>query len=220
LSLTLNNVTFVNNSAAQAASLALTNVAFAFIAANFAFDKHLLPGAVSVGLRGNSVLVNFTRCCFSASDRADNDTTVVHINGSIVGTVGFALPICFDTTKEKSLYFQNGQDPANGMVIFECVNCAPPIATGTPWPASTPPQTAVASATPVATIPATAAADSGKISAGAIAGISVGAVAIVVIVVVVAVICVRKKPKYPAGVDSQLLSTEPLVSLETQGTPS
>ena len=101
----------------------------------FVSDKRKLSGMVSVKLTGGTAdsTTNFEGCCFNTSV-SDNEASVCHIYADYLGQVSFVLPMCFDKSKEESIYFSNGQDPGAGMDIFNCIDCQPPGPEPTPTP--------------------------------------------------------------------------------------
>ena len=69
--------------------------------------------------------IDFQGCCFNTTVPGPHDGTPAHIYSQFVGSVTFVLPMCFDLSKEESLLFEGGQDPGQGMNIFNCFDCQP-----------------------------------------------------------------------------------------------
>ena len=100
----------------------------------FVADMAMPGAAVCVFLNGftENEVATFGDCCFNTSI-SDSDGAA-HIHGKFRGNVTFNLPMCFDKSKEESLYFEGGQDPGAGMNIFNCIDCVPPGPSPTPSP--------------------------------------------------------------------------------------
>ena len=119
----------------------------------FVADMAMPGAAVCVFLSGSTENENatFGGCCFNTSI-SDSQNGAAHIYGQYRGTVKFNLPMCFDKSKEESLYFDNGQDPGAGMNIFNCIDCEPPG----PSPTTSPPIPTTEIPTPTYTVIPTA----------------------------------------------------------------
>lgn len=69
--------------------------------------------------------ISFERSYFTCSNIEDLEVKGLYINSTMKGSVTFTLPMCFDLTKGRSIYFSEGQNPAQDLNIFECVDCIP-----------------------------------------------------------------------------------------------
>jgi hypothetical protein len=218
-SLVITVTTFSKNAALElAVALSLSDVSnIAVDGCQFSFEKAALPGRVSIALRGNIQDIMLLGCCFNSTAAIASDSTPAHIYGDFDGSIAFQLPMCFDTTKEKSLKFVRGQDPGGILDIFNCQVCLPvPTAPLSPFATDTESQTPPS--TPVATgVPPPPTDDPDKLTTGEVVGISVGSSAVLVLIIVVVVLGVGlcgPRKRRDAIVPHQLLSSDPLLPPE------
>jgi hypothetical protein len=139
--------------------------------------------ASAIVLAGTTGGLWFDLCCFNTTDRTV-DGTGLHINSTVVGTIGFGHSLCFDLPQKVAVYFAEGQ-PAPGPESFNCTFCAPV------FPASvtqSPKETRTPSPQPVPTRspwpPDVPTAETSKWSVGEIVGWSVGGVGLLALLVV------------------------------------
>ncbi|OHT13526.1 hypothetical protein TRFO_03253 [Tritrichomonas foetus] len=149
----------------------------------------------------------FVECCFTYQTASTNGQ-VAHIYSISKGDVRFNVPMCFDRSKEQSVYFKNGQDADRGYDCYMCMDCG-----HMPIPPTYDPTTIPPSPTerPQPTQPPTPTEDSGssgsKLGTGAIIGISVGCVLFLVALIIVIVIVGRKRNHKDLPLDPTPLTT-------------
>ena len=129
--------------------------------------------------------------CFADSNDINSNGRISHIYSTSQGDVFFNVPMCFDRSKEESVFFLNGQDADRGYNCYNCHDCNHmpyPLPTPTPLPTMTPkpesPTNVPPTISPTSTSDSDSDSDSHKLSTGAIVGIVLGALAGVALIIV------------------------------------
>ena len=192
---TINNCTFHNDDDDNSASI-------------YIYDK------------SESCQTIFVNGCFSSNAQkiTNGDVQVHHIYSASTGKVSFNYPMCFDRSKEDSVYFKNGQDADRGYDCYNCLDCGKmPHPGPTSIPSASPiPPTIVPTETPKPTDDDDSDSGNKKLKTPQIVGIVVGCVAAVIVIVVIIVIVVKRKKNNSDLDPSQLISPNTPIQLNTQ----
>lgn len=193
---TINNCTFHNDDEENSASV-------------YIYDK------------SKSCQTIFINGCFSSNaQKISNDVHVHHIYSTSTGSVSFNYPMCFDRSKEDSVFFKNGQDADKGYDCYNCLNCGQ---MPSPGPSSIPTASSIPSIVPTETPKPTDDdddSDSGKkkLTTPQIVGIVAICVAAVLAIIVIIVMCVKRNRANSQLDSSQLISPNTPLQLNTQET--
>jgi hypothetical protein len=155
----LTSVTFLNGHTDDTAVyLSLQDSDDIFVTGcHFSYDKAGQMGRTAILLNGQIMNICFMGCCFNCTRVSPVDSMPAHIYGYFEGSITFELPMCFDATKNQSVAFYGGQDPAGDLDIFNCTVCpALPTPAMTAVPSQSPKVTPMASHSPDVTPFATA----------------------------------------------------------------
>ncbi|KAK8861066.1 hypothetical protein M9Y10_012760 [Tritrichomonas musculus] len=161
----------------------------------------------------------FVNGCFSsdAVQSSNDDVLVRHIYSASLGIVSFNYPMCFDRSKEESVFFEKGQDADKGYNCYNCLDCGKmprPEPTSIPTGSPVPP-TIVPTEVPT---PTDDDSDSGnkKLKTPVIVGIVIGCVVIIIIIIVIIIIVVRRKNAAQELDPTQLIPSKSPLQLNTQ----
>lgn len=167
------------------------------------------PSSIFLDDKNADSMTVFINDCFSS---VGETTKVKHLYSEAKGIIHFHYPLCFDSSREDSVYFEHKQEPEQGYDCYNCKDCGHmpvPGPSSTPTPTETPsiyPSTSEPTPSPEPTnVPDED--SSKKLKPGAIAGISIACFLVVVALVFLTIYFVRKKKNATLGLDTRPLQT-------------